>query len=246
MPRPLRITEPGYYHVINRGVERRIVFQDEEDYDIFIKIIKDITKEYKIKLHAYCLMNNHYHLLIQTTKTNISDALRYLNSTYSFLFNKKYHRSGHLWQGRFFSNYLYDDEHFWIIAKYIERNPIKANIVKDVKHYKYQSLFQYLYNYKHFDMLQDSKILQMSKDDYLGFINSEMSEEYLQKVYTEPKKIVRDDDIVILTKRLEDFFENDRDINRIKNIKKAYDYGYSKSDIANFLNMSRSTISRYL
>jgi len=90
--------------------------------------------------------------------------------------------------------------------------------------------------------------LVLTKGDriYLGFVQSDMSEDYLQKVYTEPKKITKDETTKILTKRLEDFFENDRDINRINNIKKAYDYGYSKSDIANFLDISRSTVSRCL
>ncbi len=191
-------------------------------------------------------MNNHYHLLIETTKTNISDAIRHLNASYSSYFNKKHKRCGHLWQSRFFSNYLFDDEHFWIVAKYIERNPIKANVVKQIAHYKYQSLFQYLHQYKHFDLLDNSKILKMSKDDYVGFISSDMSEEYMQKVYTEPKKVVKDGKEIMLTKRLEDFFENDRDINRIQNIKKAYEYGYSKSNISKFLNISISALARYI
>ena len=141
MPRKPRIIEPGFYHILNRGVERRNIYLEEEDYDKFIDILKKIFKQYNITLHAYCLMTNHYHLLLETNENNISDAMKKLNSFYSIYFNKKYNRSGHLWQGRFASYYLYDDVHFWYVAKYIERNPIKANMIKRIDHYKYQSFF---------------------------------------------------------------------------------------------------------
>ena len=86
-------------------------------------------------------MTNHYHIVLETKEINILDAIKYLNVTYSKYFNLKYKRVGHLWQGRFMSYYLYDDAHFWIVAKYCERNPLKTNMVNDVSHYKYQSFF---------------------------------------------------------------------------------------------------------
>lgn len=132
MPRKDRITESGYYHIINRGVERRNVFLEPEDYDKFLDILLEMKKFYNITIHAYCLMTNHYHILFETTQTNLSDAVQFLNSLYSIYFNKKYKRNGHLWQGRYKSYYLYDDAHFWIVAKYIERNPIKSEMVKNV------------------------------------------------------------------------------------------------------------------
>ena len=95
MPRKERITEPGFYHLINRGVERRNIFLEPEDYDTFLIVLNQVFKQYKIKLHTYCLMTNHYHLLIETTEQNISDAMRKLNSQYPIYFNKKYNRSGH-------------------------------------------------------------------------------------------------------------------------------------------------------
>ncbi len=82
-------------------------------------------------------MTNHYHILLETKEENISQVIKFLNSFYSIYFNKKYKRSGHLWQGRFPSYYLYNEAHFWIMAKYIERNPIKAKIVNDINNYKY-------------------------------------------------------------------------------------------------------------
>ncbi|WP_458699913.1 transposase [Sulfurospirillum sp. 1307] len=247
MPRRYRITSPGYYHIINRGVERRKIFFDVEDFESFLDILLFVSKRYKITVHSYCLMNNHYHLLLETTETNISQAIRYLNANYASYFNKKYKRNGHLWQSRFFSNYLFDEEHFWIVTKYIERNPIKANIIKKIEDYKYQSLFQYIHKQKYFSLIEKSKILSMKIKDYYSYLNTDISEEYINKVYTEPKYVIKESGgVEILDIRIEKFFENDRDINRLKNIKKAYEYGYTKAEIANFLNISRTMISKYL
>jgi REP element-mobilizing transposase RayT len=88
MPRKQRITEPGFYHVISRGVERRNVFLDSDDFDKFLSIVYTEFKAYEVNLHAYCLMTNHYHLLIETNQSNISSVMKRLNSLCSIYFNK--------------------------------------------------------------------------------------------------------------------------------------------------------------
>ena len=246
MPRKERITEPGFYHVISRGVERRNVFLDEDDFDMFLSLMSQEFTSYNIIIHAYCLMTNHYHLLIETKEANISDAMKRINSLYSIYFNKKYNRVGHLWQGRFASYYLYDDIHFWYVAKYIERNPIKAKMVKQIDHYKYQSFFQWKYKLEYFSLIKDSNIQDMTLKEYEEFINSEIQDELLIKVYMTPKYIKQDGKMKILYKRIETFFEEDKDINRNTNIKKAFEYGYTKTEIANFLELSTKTISTIL
>ncbi len=242
MPRRERITEPGFYHVISRGVERRNVFLDGDDFDKFLSILSEQFKNCNIELHAYCLMTNHYHLLLETKEANISDAMKNINSLYSIYFNKKYNRSGHLWQGRFASYYLYDDVHFWYVAKYIERNPIKANMVKQIDHYKYQSFFQWKYKLEHYLHIKKSRIFDMTLAEYEEFISSEIQEEMLDKIYMSPKYIKKDGEMKILNKRLETFFEKDKDINRNQNIKLAYDYGYSNAEIADYLGLSFNTV----
>ena len=89
MPRKKRITEPGYYHVISRGVEKRNVFLQEKDYNFFLDILLEVFKKYSVTLHSYVLMTNHYHLLLETAEHNISDVMRRVNSLYSIYFNKK-------------------------------------------------------------------------------------------------------------------------------------------------------------
>lgn len=244
MARKDRITEPGCYHIINRGVERRNVYLDPDDYNFFILLLIKLSENYNIKVHSYCLMTNHYHILLETKENNISKAIQFLNDKYSKYFNKKYNRVGHLWQGRFTSYYLYDDIHFWYVAKYIERNPTQANMVKQIDHYPYQSFFQWKFKLEYFKLIENSKILDMTLKEYEEFINTEIQDELLEKIYMSPKYIRKNGQMKILYKRLETFFEEDRDINRNTNIKKAYEYGYIKTEIANYLNLNHSTVSR--
>lgn len=246
MARKERVTELGYYHIINRGVERRDIFLESEDYDYFLNLLSEMKKTYGITIHAYCLMTNHYHIVLEITQPNISSAIKFLNSFYSIYFNKKHKRSGHLWQGRFASYYLYDDAHFWIVAKYIERNPIKANIIHEISLYKYQSFFQWKHKDGYFSLLENSKIFDMTVEEYQEYISTEMEVNALDTVYVSPALVFKEGVMKILSKRLETFFEKDKDINRNQNIKKAYEYGYTKTEIAHFLHLSLKTVSTIL
>ena len=243
MARKQRITEPGIYHIINRGVERRDVYLEEKDYAFFLDLMLKLAEDYEIIVHTFCLMTNHYHLLIETKQHNLSKAIQSLNDKYAKYFNKKYTRTGHLWQGRYKSYPLYDDAHFWIVAKYIERNPIKASMVQKVEFYKYQSYYQWKNKYNFYKLLKSSMIFDMTLNEYSVYISSEMDIDAIDIVYDSPKLLIIDGKFKVLKKRLETFFEQDRDINRNENIKLAYEYGYTKTEIANFLNLSFNTIS---
>jgi REP element-mobilizing transposase RayT len=89
MARRPRIEISGYYHIVNRGVERRVVFYDKDDFEYFLSLLSDCCEKFNITLHNYCLMNNHYHLLIEVKEGNLSKFMRYLNSIYAIYFNKK-------------------------------------------------------------------------------------------------------------------------------------------------------------
>lgn len=246
MPRKERITEPGMYHIINRGVERRNIFSEHADYDFFLELLLKLSKDYGVTIHAYALMTNHYHILLQTKEKNLSKAIQFLNDKYAKYYNKKYQRVGHLWQGRYKSYLLYDDAHFWIVAKYIERNPIKADIVQNVDFYNYQSFFEWKNKSKYYELIKDSKIFDMTLGEYEEYISTDLQADAIDIVYKSPKLVVKDGKFQVLSKRIETFFEMDKDINRNKNIKKAYEYGYTKSDIANFLDLNPSSVSRII
>jgi REP element-mobilizing transposase RayT len=244
MPRQERIVEPGLYHIINRGVERRNIFHHHDDYEFFSDLLLILTKEYGVTIHTYALMTNHYHILLETTQNNLSKAIQFLNDKYAKYFNKKYKRVGHLWQGRFKSYALYDDAHFWIVAKYIERNPIKAHIVQSVEQYKYQSYFQWSTKLKYYELINNSKIFDMTLEEYKAYLSTDLEVDAIEIVYDSPKLVKKDGKLKILVKRLETFFETDRDINRNNNIMKAYKYGYKKSEIARFLDLHPSVVSK--
>lgn len=96
MPRKPRIEIAGYYHIINRGVEQRAIFKEANDYKEFEELMCFYAKSYSIIIHNYCLMTNHYHLLIEIQQENLSKFMRQLNMNYAIYFNKKYKKVGHL------------------------------------------------------------------------------------------------------------------------------------------------------
>jgi len=211
-----------------------------------MELIGNMLENFNITLHAYCLMTNHYHLLLETKEENISEAIQYLNGTYSMYFNRKYKRTGHFWQGRYLSYYLYDEAHAWIVAKYIERNPLVARMVGDIEEYAYQSLAQWSKRGDSFKLLDDSMIFDMTLEEYTRYCNQEMSQDEFLDIYTTPKIVTKDGEIRVLYKRLETFFEADRDINRKENAIKAFEYGYSKVEIARFLGLSSKSVGKML
>jgi len=246
MPRKERITEPGIYHIINRGVERRNIFDEHSDYEFFLELLLKLSKDYDVVIHTYALMTNHYHILLETKQNNLSKAIQFLNDKYAKYYNKKYTRVGHLWQGRYKSYALYDDAHFWIVAKYIERNPIKANMVQDINSYNYQSFFEWKNRSKYYELINNSKIFDMTLLEYEEYIATDLEMDAIDIVYKSPKTIIIDNKFKVLSKRIETFFELDRDINKNNNIKRAFEYGYTKSEIAKFLDINSSTVSRII
>jgi len=127
MARPLRIEFPGaVYHVTSRGNERKAIFRDDQDHKIFLDTLADVTLRYNWLCHAYCLMDNHYHLLIDTPDGNLSIGMRQLNGIYTQRFNKRYSRVGHLFQGRFKAVLVQKDSHLLEACRYVVLNPVRA------------------------------------------------------------------------------------------------------------------------
>ena len=146
MVRRPRLDLIGFHHVVNRGVAKRKIYIFDEDKDKFLEILCKACKIYKVNVHDYCLMNNHYHIFIETTSENLSLFMRQINGNYAIYFNKKYKRVGHLWQGRYKSWYVVNEAYFYSIFRYIEHNPIKARMIKNVGEYPYTLLLATLLN----------------------------------------------------------------------------------------------------
>jgi REP element-mobilizing transposase RayT len=140
MARPLRIEYPGaFYHVMHRGNAGSDIFKSIRDREKFLEYIRKAVERYGIKIHTYCLMTNHYHLLVETTYPNLSQAVKWINVGYVAYFNRKRNRSGHLFQGRFKAVVVDADEYLLHLSRYIHLNPVRAGMIEYCKEYSWSS-----------------------------------------------------------------------------------------------------------
>jgi REP element-mobilizing transposase RayT len=138
--RPLRIEYPGaFYHVTSRGNERKMVFQSARDREKYLSYLESAHDRYGAIIHVYCLMGNHYHLLLETPRGNLSQILHHINGAYTTYFNIKRDRSGHLFQGRFKGILVERDTYYKELSRYIHLNPVRAELVKSPSEYPWSS-----------------------------------------------------------------------------------------------------------
>lgn len=140
MARPLRIEYDGaLYHVTSRGNERKPIFKDDTDQDLFLDTFSQVVDRFNWLCHAYCLMDNHYHLVIETPDGNLSRGMRQLNGVYTQAFNRRHHRVGHLFQGRFKGILVQKDSHFLEVCRYVVLNPVRAKAIKHPREWAWSS-----------------------------------------------------------------------------------------------------------
>ena len=140
MARPLRIEYEGaLYHVTSRGNAGQRIFVDDEDWHAFLEILGDTVERFAWICHAYCLMSNHFHLLLETPDANLSRGMRHLNGVYTQRFNRRHGRSGHVLQGRFKSILVEKETHLLELARYVVLNPVRAMMVRSVRHWPWSS-----------------------------------------------------------------------------------------------------------
>jgi putative transposase len=127
MARPLRIQYPGaVYHVTCRGIERRKIFLDDKDRGKFLRLLSLSLNIYSAKLHAYVLMDNHFHLLVETPLGNLGEFMRHFNITYTSYLNRRRRRVGPLYQGRYRSVLVEKEAYLSVLSRYIHLNPIRV------------------------------------------------------------------------------------------------------------------------
>ncbi|MFQ5853682.1 MAG: transposase [Candidatus Binatia bacterium] len=144
MARPLRIEYPGaFYHVTSRGNDRRAVFRDDGDREKFIALLGQGVDQFQLRLHVYVLMDNHYHLLVETVLGQLSRAIRYLNGVYTQSFNRRHSRVGHLFQGRYKAILIEKESYLLELSRYIHLNPWRVLRSQDPFGYAWSSLKAY-------------------------------------------------------------------------------------------------------
>jgi REP element-mobilizing transposase RayT len=127
MARPLRIERPGgRYHVTSRGNQQKAIYRDDRDRAHFLELLADLPQRFGVRIHAYILMDNHFHLLLETPEANLSRAMQWLSVSYSVWFNRRHERSGHLFQGRFKAVLVEDDAAWQEVARYVHLNPVRV------------------------------------------------------------------------------------------------------------------------
>ncbi|MBQ3023380.1 MAG: transposase [Clostridia bacterium] len=145
MPRiPRQKSESGIYHMMLRGINQQVIFEDDEDYTKFINTLETYKAVSGYKVFAYCLMSNHIHILIKVEKEDIDLIMKRIAGSYVYWYNWKYYRKGHLFQDRFKSEPVENDEYFLTVLRYIHQNPIKAGIVEKIDEYEYSSYNEYV------------------------------------------------------------------------------------------------------
>ncbi|MEW6374964.1 MAG: transposase [Thermodesulfobacteriota bacterium] len=160
MARPLRIEYPGaFYHITSRGNERRPIFRTKGDYERFIGYLESATERYGAQIHCFCLMPNHYHLLLETQRGNLQAILHHLNTAYTNYFNRKTGRVGHLFQGRYRAILVEKDSYALELSRYIHLNPVRAKLVDRPSRYPWSSYLAYTGKAQGWDWLRIDFIL---------------------------------------------------------------------------------------
>lgn len=188
MSRQLRIQYSGaFYHVTCRGNERQDIYKDQEDYEVFLEKLSDSLDVYNVSLLGYVCMTNHFHLLVMTPDGNLSNFMRHFNIAYTGVFNRRYNRSGHLYQGRYKSYLIDADSYLKELTRYIHLNPVRIKKITSkstddkirlLKNFSYSSLSGYTNTRKRDSFINYSTVLS-----YFGGDTTEGRKAYRQFVY---------------------------------------------------------------
>lgn len=185
MPRKARQTSnSGIYHIMVRGINRQIIFEDKEDINVFLHTLKKYKTEVGCNIYAYCLMKNHIHILMRIDSDKIGIFMRKLGAKYVYWYNWKYNRVGGLFQDRFKSEIVESKKYYLSVIRYIHQNPVKANLCSKVADYTESSYHEYIS--PRIGQLTDTEFTLkiISKDYFVEFCNEINNDECLDMVET--------------------------------------------------------------
>lgn len=167
----------GIYHIMLRGINQQQIFEDSEDFNKFLQVLKDSKAISEFKIFAYCLMGNHIHLLIQKQKEPIEQIMKRIATRFVYWYNVKYQRVGHLFQDRFKSEPVENDPYFLTVLRYIHQNPINAGLCKKLESYQYSSYNEYL---EASDIIDIDFVFDIiDKEEFISFNNENSFDECL-------------------------------------------------------------------
>lgn len=229
MPRfPRTYIKTIFFHIITQGINKSYIFERSEDIKFYLRMMKKLSKEQEVKILAYCVMNNHTHMLVKTNQTEkMSKFMQRLNTTYGIYYNQKYNRVGYVFRNRYKSEGIYNEKHLYNCVRYIYNNPVKAGICSQAKEYQYS-------NYKELN----SKYKEINENliDEYSFIDIE--DDNLRKSENVIKEILRK-----YNKNLDDIRKNKKELKEFITILKEKE-GISLRKIADELKLSRESVRR--
>lgn len=171
MPRTARRkSSTGIYHIILRGINRQRIFEDEEDNEKFLQTLAECKKLSGFLIYGYCLMGNHIHLLIKEENEGVEQIFRRIGARFVYWYNLKYKRCGHLFQDRYKSEAVENDEYLLTVLRYIHQNPVKAGLCKALEEYRWSSYNEYIGKA---GITDTNFILEMQgKESFIEYMNS--------------------------------------------------------------------------
>jgi len=184
MARPLRIQyQDAWYHVMNRGRRKETVFPDDASHFDFINLLKEATGMWRLRVSAYCLMKNHYHLLVQTPDANLDRCMRHIDGVFTQRLNRRFGWDGSLFRGRYKAILIEKDSYLLEVLRYIHCNPVHTGLVKKLGEFRWSSHHGYLSKAKQWNWLSKGTVLGMlsrnrskQRDAYREFISDPISE----------------------------------------------------------------------
>ncbi len=277
MTRPLRIEFPGaFYHVTSRGNKRQNIFTNHEDRNTFVNVLARTIKTYNWKCYAFCLMDNHYHILLQTPNGDLSTGMRDLNGIYTQLFNKKHHTTGHIFEGRYRAFVIEQGEYFCEVLRYTVLNPLRANMVKRPDDWPWSSYSATAYGRKMYPFVDQKFVLRLfsrtdglARERYRAFVQDGVdkrspflnvrhgtllgSDRFVMEIWNQYSDTEKEPEINLDERRLarptlKELFE-DTKTKEERNIVinlARLRCAYSITDIAKHLQLNRATISNIL
>ncbi|MCR5107129.1 MAG: transposase [Lachnospiraceae bacterium] len=246
------MSSSGIYHIILRSVNQHIIFEEDFDYQKFLFVLSDCKKKYDVKIYAYCLMDNHIHLLIYSSRDDLSVFFQSLGTRFVRWYNSKYSRSGHLFQDRFHSVAIESDTAFLSALTYIHNNPVKANIIRYPSEYRWSSYNAYYGAKNPLVIVSFAYDIAGSKESLLRFFSKEelsFEDELFKDDHRTGTHFLTDEKALFIFKSLTNLPSTHDVVNLTKVKRNEYvrslrKEGLSIRQVSRLMDLSEATIKR--
>ncbi len=246
------MSSTGIYHIVLRSVNQHIIFEEDSDYQKFLFILSDCQKKYDVQIYAYCLMDNHIHILMSSPDDRLSVFFKSLETRFARWYNNKYMRSGHLFQDRFYSTVIENDRAFLSALIYIHNNPVKANVCRFQSDYRWSSFNDYYGRKNPLTELSFACSIAGSKDSLLHFFarESDRSDDILfANDHRQSKYFFTDEQALDIFKSVTGLSSSSEAtkisrVSRNEYVRKLRNIGLTVKQVARFMDISETTIKR--